>query len=53
MNKDIQKELFKKINKMQPEEIKNFVLRLAALDNNLAGIILTVLNDEQVKSPPL
>lgn len=51
MNKDIQKELFKKINKMQPEEIKNFVLRLAALDDNLAGVILTVLNDEQVKAP--
>lgn len=49
MNKDDQKELITKINKMQPEEIKNFVLRLASLDDNLAGVILTVLNDEPIE----
>ncbi|AFR99236.1 tetratricopeptide repeat protein [Lentilactobacillus buchneri] len=50
MNKDDQKELITKINKMQPEEIKNFVLRLASLDDNLAGVILTVLNDEPIEA---
>lgn len=50
MVKDIQQELFKKINHAQPEELKTLILRLASLDDNLAGVILAVLNNEPVQA---
>ncbi|WP_082603060.1 tetratricopeptide repeat protein [Lentilactobacillus kisonensis] len=50
MTKDTQQELFKQINQAQPEKLKNLILRLASLDDNLAGLILGVLNDEPVQA---
>lgn len=49
MVKDIQQELFKKINQAQPEELRNLILRLASFDDNMAGVILAVMNEEPVQ----